>query len=89
VGMGQRVLVKLRSYPFEEYGSINGKISYLTDVALKDSVFFAKIDFKEIPKNDLKNPIILKQGMMADAEIITKESSLLQRFIRSITKIFN
>lgn len=88
VGMGQRVLVKLRSYPFEEYGAINGKISYLTDVALKDSVFFAKIDFEKTSKNSI-NPIILKQGMMADAEIITKESSLLQRFVRSITKLFN
>lgn len=88
VGLGQRVLIKLHSYPFEEYGAINGKISYVTEVALKDSVFFAKIDFKEFQKNDLKTPILLKQGMMADAEIITKESSLLQRFLRNINKLF-
>lgn len=88
VGIGQRVLVKLRSYPFEEYGAINGKIGYLTDIALKDSVFFAKVDFEKTSKKAI-NPIVLKQGMMADAEIITKESSLLQRFVRSITKIFN
>lgn len=88
VGMAQRVLVKLRSYPFGEYGAVEGKISYLTDVALKDSVFFAKIELSKIPTNDLKNPIVLKQGMMADAEIITKESSLLQRFLRNISKIF-
>ena len=67
---------------------MEGKISYLTDVALKDSVFFAKIELNKIPTNDLKNPIVLKQGMMADAEIITKESSLLQRFLRNISKIF-
>jgi HlyD family secretion protein len=88
VGMAQRVLIKLRSYPFEEYGAVEGKISYLTDVALRDSVFFAKIELNKIPSNDLKNPIVLKQGMMADAEIITKESSLLQRFLRNISKIF-
>ncbi|RZK92829.1 MAG: HlyD family efflux transporter periplasmic adaptor subunit [Pedobacter sp.] len=87
VGLGQRVLIKLKSYPFEEYGAVEGKISYLTDVALKDSVFSAKIDLKKIPTNDLQNPIILKQGMTADAEIITRESSLLQRFLRNIVKI--
>ncbi len=89
VGLGQRVLIKLHSYPFEEYGAINGKISYVTEVALKDSVFFAKIDFNEFRKNDSNKSILLKQGMMADAEIITKESSLLQRFLRNISKLFD
>ncbi|TDO20845.1 HlyD family secretion protein [Pedobacter duraquae] len=89
VSLGQRTLVKLRSYPFEEYGIINGKISYITDAALKDSVFIAKIDFGKFEQKDADHPIILKPGMVADAEIITRESSLLQRFLRNITKILN
>lgn len=87
VKLGQRTLVKLRSYPFEEYGMINGKISYITDVALKDSVFIAKIDFTHFEQKNKQNKIVLKTGMMADAEIITKESSLLQRFLYNITKM--
>lgn len=89
VKLGQRTLVKLRSYPFEEYGMINGKISYITDVALKDSVFVAKIDFGKFEQKNPENPIILKPGMQADAEIITRESSLLQRFLRNINKMMN
>ncbi|MCY1662556.1 HlyD family secretion protein [Chryseobacterium sp. SL1] len=89
VRLGQRTLIKLRSYPFEEYGIINGKISYLTDVALKDSVFIAKIDFGKFEQKNPSNPIVLKPGMQADAEIITKESSLLQRFLRNMTKVLN
>ncbi len=89
VRLGQRTLIKLRSYPFEEYGIINGKISYITDVALKDSVFIAKIDFGKFEQKNPSNPIILKPGMQADAEIITKESSLLQRFLRNMTKMMN
>ncbi len=89
VKLGQRTLIKLRSYPFEEYGIINGKISYITDVALKDSVFIAKIDFGKFEQKNPENPIILKPGMQADAEIITQESSLLQRFLRNITKMLN
>lgn len=89
VKLGQRTLVKLRSYPFEEYGMINGKISYITDVALKDSVFIAKIDFTHFEQKNKQNKIVLKTGMMADAEIITKESSLLQRFLYNITKMLN
>ncbi|MEE1946901.1 HlyD family efflux transporter periplasmic adaptor subunit [Pedobacter sp. KR3-3] len=89
VSVGQRALVKLRSYPFEEFGAINGKVSYITDVALKDSVFVAKIDFQQFEQKDPEHPIVLKQGMVADAEIITRESSLLQRFLRNMTKMFN
>jgi len=89
VALGQRTLIKLKSFPFEEYGIVNGKISYITDVALKDSVFIAKIDFGKFEQKNPDHPIILKTGMMADAEIITRESSLLQRFARNMTKMLN
>jgi multidrug resistance efflux pump len=89
VNVGQRTLIKLRSYPFEEYGIVNGKISFITEVALKDSVFTAKIDFGKFEQKNPEHPIILKPGMVADAEIITRESSLLQRFLRNMTKMLN
>jgi len=89
IKLGQRTLIKLRSYPFEEYGAINGHVSYITDVALKDSVFIAKIEFGKFEQKNPANPIVLKSGMIADAEIITKESSLLERILRNIIKMLN
>ena len=89
VSLGQRTLIKMRSFPFEEYGIINGKITYITDAALKDSVFIAKIDFTNFEQKNSSHAITLKPGMMADAEIITRESSLLQRFLYNITKMLN
>lgn len=86
---GQEVLVKLKSYPFEEYGMIRGKISYIADVPYKDSVFVSKVDFKVRSTSDMKKPIHLKQGMMADAEIITQDATILQRISRSVFKIFH
>lgn len=86
---GQEVLVKLRSYPFEEYGMIRGRIQYIADVPYKDSVFISKVDFKMRQSSDLKKPIHLKQGMMADAEIITQDATILQRITRSFLKILN
>lgn len=89
VSLGQRTLVKMHSFPFEEYGIINGKITYITDAALNDSIFIAKINFINFEQKDNSRPIVLKPGMMADAEIITRESSLLQRFMWNITKMLN
>jgi len=84
---GQEVLVKLRSYPFEEYGMIRGKIKYIAEVPYKDSVFMSKVDFKIKNSSDMKKPIHLKQGMLADAEIVTQDATVLQRLSRSFFKI--
>lgn len=89
VRLGERALVKLHSYPFEQYGMINGKLSYISDVAYRDSVFIAKISFEKVPKIGDDYRFILKNGMLADAEIITEESSLLQRVFRNFIKIVN
>ncbi|TKC56555.1 HlyD family efflux transporter periplasmic adaptor subunit [Pedobacter hiemivivus] len=89
VKTGQRTLVKMRSFPFEQYGLIRGRVNYISDVAFKDSVFIAKISFERFENKDPEHGIVLKNGMQADAEIITEESSLLQRFIRNITKMLN
>jgi len=84
---GQEVLVKLRSYPFEEYGMIRGRIKYIAEVPYNDSVFISKVDFKIKNSSDLEKPIHLKQGMMADAEIVTENATILQRLTRSFFKI--
>lgn len=87
VRTGQRALVKMKSYPFEQYGLIRGKVSYISDAAIKDSVFIAKIAFGNFENKDPQHKIILKNGMQADVEIITEESSLLNRFTRNIQKM--
>lgn len=86
---GQEVLVKLKSYPFEEYGMIRGRISYIADVPYKDSIFVSRVDFKVKSISDMKKPIHLKQGMTANAEIITQDATMLQRLGRSVTKLIN
>ncbi|GAA3977669.1 HlyD family secretion protein [Mucilaginibacter dorajii] len=84
---GQQVLIKLRSYPFEEYGMIKGKINYIADVPYKDSVFISKVDFKVDKPANIKRAIHLKQGMMADAEIVTEDATIFQRITNSVFKI--
>jgi multidrug efflux pump subunit AcrA (membrane-fusion protein) len=87
IEIGERALIKLRSYPFEQYGMIRGRLSYISDVAYRDSVFVAKISFDHFENKDQNRKITLKNGMQGEAEIVTEESSLLRRFFRNITKI--
>jgi HlyD family secretion protein len=89
IKQGTKILVKMRSYPYEQYGMIRGKLTYISEVAYRDSVFVAKVSFEHFENKDPERKIILKNGMQADAEIITEESSLLHRFFRNMTKIMN
>lgn len=89
IRQGQRALVKLKSFPFEEYGMIRGRVGYLADVAYRDSIFIAKINFERYEDKDPRYKIRLKNGMIADAEIITEESTLLQRFLKNIRKMLH
>lgn len=89
VKVGQEVLVKLQSYPFEEYGMLRGRISYLADVPYQDSIFISEVSFRSGSTSDLKKPVQLKQGMLADAEIITQDATILQRLTRNVIKAMN
>jgi len=89
IHIGQRTLIKLHSYPYEQFGVITGRLNYISDAALRDSVFIAKIKFNSFGNKSKTHRIVLKNGMLAEAEIITEESSLLQRFYRSIIKTLN
>ncbi|HZY38619.1 MAG TPA: HlyD family secretion protein [Mucilaginibacter sp.] len=84
---GQQVLIRLKSYPFEEYGMLRGSIKYISEVPNKDSVFIAEVDLKTVRLSDQKRPIGLKQGMTADAAIITQDATIMQRIARSFFKI--
>lgn len=86
VSNGQSVLVKFQSYPFEEFGIVRGKLEEMNDAPVNDSVFVAKVS---LVNQSINSKIKLKNGMLANAEIITQESTLLQRFYRNIIKMMN
>jgi multidrug resistance efflux pump len=86
---GEQVLIKLHSYPFEEYGMIRGTIKSISEVPYKDSLYTSKVDFNRKAFSDMKRPIHLKQGMAADAEIITQNATVFQRLSRSLFKIMD
>lgn len=87
VRLGQVTLIKLHSFPFEQYGMIRGKVVYISDVAYSDSIFIAKIRFDRCEGKTDSWQVKLKNGMLADAEIITEESSLMARLFRNLRKM--
>ncbi|WP_162235834.1 HlyD family secretion protein [Pedobacter sp. Leaf216] len=88
VRTGQQVLIKLHSFPYEKYGMVYGKLDKIADAALRDSIFSARISINKIVKVDGERPVRLKDGLTADADIITEQLTLLERFTGNIIKMF-
>ncbi|MEJ2879804.1 HlyD family efflux transporter periplasmic adaptor subunit [Pedobacter sp. GR22-6] len=83
VHLGQRVLIKVQSYPYQEYGYLDGKVSYISDIALQDSVFYSKVKIIRCAQDSI---IKLKPGIHAEAEIITEDKSIFYRILKNLTK---
>lgn len=76
----QKVLIKFNSYPFQEFGLVRGKVVFITETPIKDSLFLAKITLPEGLTTNSKKTIPFKNNLSATAEIITQDKSLLERF---------
>lgn len=77
VHKGQTVLIKLKNYPFEKYGIVKGTVKYVSYLD-GTGVFIAEVEIRKIV-TDKNYPVQLTTGMNADAEVIIKSSSALQR----------
>ncbi|MCL1942729.1 MAG: HlyD family secretion protein [Candidatus Azobacteroides sp.] len=85
VDIGQKVLLKFPSYPFQEYGAVYGKIEFISHIAA-DAGYFAKVDLQDGLRTNYGKQIMYRDGLQGDAEIITKDLRLLERFYYDIMK---
>lgn len=83
---GQEVLVRFSGYPDYEFGSVKGKIAYFSEFPVQDSIFLAKVNFKNGFETNYGKKLKPTSGMTGSAEIITQDMKLLERIYNNITK---
>lgn len=85
VRIDQKVLLKFQSYPFQEYGSVTGKIQFISHIP-DEKGYLAKVQFTDGLTTTHKTKVQYRDGLTADAEIITHDMRLLKRFYHSIIR---
>ncbi len=75
---GQEVLLKFQAYPSAEWGSVLGKVDFISRVPT-DSGYLAKIVLPKGLMTDYDKPIQYHDGLTATGEIITADRRLLQQ----------
>lgn len=86
VSLGQRVLLRFPSYPYQEYGMVEGKIDFVSHIGTNEG-YLSKITLSEDLSTTTNKKIQYKEGMMANAEIITKDMNLIDRFYYTILRL--
>ncbi len=85
IQIGQEVLLKFPAYPFQEYGSVKGKIDFISNIGT-DSGYLAKVVLPQGLNTNYNKQVQYRDGLLAQGEIITKDMRLLQRFYQNIIK---
>ncbi|UHG94587.1 HlyD family secretion protein [Spirosoma oryzicola] len=89
VQVGQTVLVKFTGYPYQEFGALRGRITYIADIPLRDSVFLARVQLPSDLKTTYNRTLAYKTGMTASADILNNDSRLLEKLFYQFRHVFN
>jgi len=85
VKTGQEVIIKFQAYPYEQFGSVTGRIAYINTTAT-DSGFLAKVILPKGLHTNYNRSLQYQNGLSAQADIIIKNTSLLERFYANLKK---
>lgn len=83
VRTGQSVLLKFRSFPYQEFGPVLGQVTFVSDIPVEGG-YLARVDLTDGLMTTYQIPIQYRNGLIADAEIITKDRRLFERFFSSL-----
>jgi hypothetical protein len=88
VKVGQKVIIKLVNYPFEEYGSLSGNIEEIGTTPT-GSQYRVKIKLEKGLLTNYDKTLPFQAEMQGSLEIITEDMSLLERSLYGLRKMLN
>jgi multidrug resistance efflux pump len=90
VKIGQKVIIKLANYPFEEWGNLEGEIQNISEVPKQGEEAFYTLYIKlDDLSTSYGKQVDFKQEMQGTAEIVIEELTILQRIFYQLRKVFD
>jgi len=87
VKLGQTVKIRFESYPYTEYGLVEGRVSALSPLA-HESKYTVDVALPKGLVTSYGKSLEFKQGMQGTADIITEDLRLLQRVFYQFKYLF-
>lgn len=86
VKAGQSVNIQFDNFPYMEYGMVKGTVKSISLVPANDT-YIAEIDLLQNLETNYNIPLVFSQEMQGDAEIVTEDLRLIQRFINPLKSL--
>lgn len=88
IDTGQVVQLRFDAYPYQEFGFVKGQVRYISDLPM-DSGFIAHIRLPDGLITNQKKTLHYREGLKAEAQIITKDLRLMERFYYNVVSSLN
>ncbi|NES99514.1 MAG: HlyD family efflux transporter periplasmic adaptor subunit [Sphaerospermopsis sp. SIO1G1] len=93
IRQGMQAKVKLATFPFQEFGVVDGEVVNISPNAVVDEklglVFPTRIKLSQHSMNVKGKQVEFTPGMVANAEIVTRKKSVLTFIVEPITRRFS
>jgi HlyD family secretion protein len=90
---GMKAKVKMATFPFQEFGTIDGEVVQVSPNAILDKdlglVFPTRIQLQRHSKNVRGQEVTFTPGMVATGEIVTRKKSILTFIMEPVTRRFS
>nr|WP_295873283.1 HlyD family efflux transporter periplasmic adaptor subunit [uncultured Chitinophaga sp.] len=84
---GQKVLLKLDNYPYQEFGSVRGKVKSIANTPDKDGNYYVNVILPDGLKTSFHKTLASDKELKGNAEIVTQDLRLIERFFYQLRKL--
>lgn len=84
---GEKVLIKLDNYRFQEYGIVEGKVQNISLVPDNEGNYYVDVVLPKGLKTSYNKTLIFDKELRGNAEIVTQDLRLIERFFYQIRKL--
>ncbi|SJZ86493.1 HlyD family secretion protein [Chitinophaga eiseniae] len=84
---GQKVLLKLDNYPYQEFGAVQGKVKSIANTPDKDGNYYVNVVLPDGLKTSFHKTLAFDKELKGNAEIVTQDLRLIERFFYQLRKL--
>jgi multidrug resistance efflux pump len=83
----QKVVVRVESYPSDEYGYLTGIVKHISGIPSYNDSFVIKADLPQGLQTSYQKSIFFRNNLLAQAEVITSNRRFLERLIGRLNEL--
>jgi HlyD family secretion protein len=84
---GQKVLIRVESYPSSEFGYLYGDVNYISDIPTVKDSFLIKVNLPRGLQTNYNKKIFFRNNLSASADVMTDNRRLFDRFLGQLKEL--